>query len=146
MKIQELLHQFRWFEKGLQFQVQFIKKDFIKTEDISAFEEELGTDLGPSWDQAGTKLALSWHQVGTKLALSSEQVGQLFVFCEVARTIQEMMDVLDWKDRTKFRNKYIKPLLELNLLAMTIPDKPSSPNQKYFLIEQGKALLIKLNK
>ena len=146
MKIQELLHQFRWFEKGLQFQVQFIKKDFIKTEDSNAIEEELGTDLGLSWHQAGTKLALSWHQVGTKLALSSEQVGQLFVFCEVARTIQEMMDVLDWKDRTKFRNKYIKPLLELNLLAMTIPDKPSSPNQKYFLTEHGKALLIKLNK
>ena len=40
--------ELRWFEKGLQFQVQFIKKDFAPFEELSTV-----------WDQVGTKLGLS---------------------------------------------------------------------------------------
>jgi len=52
-------------------------------------------------------------------------------FCQVERNLQEMMNLLDWKDRTKFRNKYVHPLVKKGLLAMTIPDKPQSSKQKY---------------
>ena len=31
------------------------------------------------------------------------------------------MKEFDWKNRTKFRGKYINPLIELNLITMTIP-------------------------
>jgi len=70
---------FKWFEKGLQFQLQFIKKISTQPEfqqelqpeyDMEAIGKELGTKLGLSWDQAGTKLGPSWHQAGTKLAPS----------------------------------------------------------------------------
>lgn len=53
------------------------------------------------------------------------------------------MDVLDWKDRTKFRNKFINPLLENNLLIMTNPESPKSPKQMYYTTEIGKSLLEK---
>ena len=47
-----------------------------------------------------------------------------------------------WKDRTKFRNKFINPLLEAELLAMTEPGKPKSRIQKYYTTEAGKKLSI----
>jgi ATP-dependent DNA helicase RecG len=43
----------------------------------------------------------------------------------------EMMNFLGWNDRTKFRKKFINPLLEKGTLEMTIPDKPKSSNQRY---------------
>ena len=43
-------------------------------------------------------------------------------------------------DRTKFRRKYIHPLLEAGILELTIPDKPNSQNQKYRLTAKGIAL------
>ncbi|TLU59010.1 MAG: hypothetical protein FDX18_00370 [Chlorobium sp.] len=45
------------------------------------------------------------------------------------------------KDRSKFRKKYLQPFLEEDLLAMTIPQKPTTPNQQYYLTEKGKRLL-----
>ena len=140
--------EFKWFEKGLQFQVQFIKKDYQpeddKAIDFGSFGKELGVKLGLSWDQVGTKSAPSRHQVGTKSAPSWYQVENLLSFAETARSIKELMDLLEWKDRSKFRAKYISPLLELKLLQMTIPDKPSSSQQQYYLTELGNQFLAKL--
>lgn len=134
--------ELKWFERGLQFQVQFIKKNYthgtITTIDIDAVGNELGTIFGLSWGQDGTKSAPSWHQAGTKLALSWYQVVELMKKAIVPIGIQELMEVMKWKDRTKFRAKYITPLLEAGILKMTIPDKPKSPNQQYYLSEKGR--------
>ncbi|HMN06192.1 MAG TPA: putative DNA binding domain-containing protein [Flavobacteriales bacterium] len=59
---------------------------------------------------------------------------------------QEIMDLLGIKDRKNFMDGYIKPALELGLLAMTLPDKLTSVNQRYRLTEQGKALRAKTKK
>jgi hypothetical protein len=42
--------------------------------------------------------------------------------------MQEFMGVAG---RRNFSEKYIKPLLEIGKIEMTIPDKPNSKNQKY---------------
>ena len=44
-------------------------------------------------------------------------------------------------NRTRFKKKYIDPLMKMGILAMTQPDSPKSPTQKYYLTEMGKALL-----
>ena len=41
------------------------------------------------------------------------------------------MDLFRWSNRTKFRDKYINPLLKVNILEMTVPDKPNSRLQRY---------------
>ncbi len=56
------------------------------------------------------------------------------------------MELTNWKDRTKFRNKYIKLFMEFELLGMMIPDKPQSSRQKYQTTQKGNTFLKLLGK
>ena len=56
------------------------------------------------------------------------------------------MAVAKRSDRTKFRHQVIQPLMDQGLLEMTLPDKPTSSQQKYRLTEQGAAWLVNLTK
>ena len=76
--------------------------------------------------QVGTKLALSWHQVKI-LHNCAKDIG-----------ITRLMEITGRKDRTKFRNQVLNPLMENGLVEMTIPEKPRSSKQKYRLTEKGK--------
>lgn len=53
-------------------------------------------------------------------------------FCREPRSVQEIMDKFDFDSRTSFRRKFLTPMLKKGVLKMTIPEKPSSKNQKYF--------------
>lgn len=83
---------------------------------------------------------LSWDQVGTKLGLSWDQVKKVLNICLTDRSMVEIMEVVGVTNRTKFRIKYIAPLVEEGLLAMSIPDKANSPQQKYSTTQKGKLL------
>ena len=48
------------------------------------------------------------------------------------------------KDRTKFRNQVLNPLLQGGWLEMTVPDKQTSSKQKYRLTDKGQQLLAEL--
>lgn len=43
----------------------------------------------------------------------------------------ELLDKLNLKSRETFRKNYLNPALEMNLIQMTVPDKPTSRNQRY---------------
>lgn len=47
---------------------------------------------------------------------------------------------MNLQDREHFRTHYLQSALQLNLIEMTLPDKPNSRNQKYRLTSKGKAL------
>ena len=79
-------------------------------------------------------------QVGLKLGPSRDQV-QLLEFTFKERSIAELMELFKWQNRTKFRTKYIKPLIDVGWLTMTIPDKPRSSKQRYITTEAGKEAL-----
>ena len=53
----------------------------------------------------------------------------------------EMMKFLQLSHRPNFNERFVKPMLEEKLIEMTIPDKPSSPKQKYRITEKGKRLI-----
>lgn len=50
----------------------------------------------------------------------------------------EILTGFKLKDRRRLRETYIVPALGAGLIAYTIPDKPSSSNQKYRLTEKGR--------
>lgn len=82
-------------------------------------------------------------QAGTKLGLSRDQV-EILQKCLIESQIQELMDIAQRTNRTKFRDQVLKPLLADDLLAMTIPDKPTSRNQRYVITDKGRTLLATL--
>lgn len=57
-----------------------------------------------------------------------------------ALTKQQIMNILGLEDRENFRLNYLQPALAVGLLEMTIPDKPTSKNQKYRKSQKGKGL------
>jgi ATP-dependent DNA helicase RecG len=63
---------------------------------------------------------------------------------ETSKSIKELMVFLGWSDRTKFRNKFAIPLIEIGIINMTNPEKRQSSRQQYYLSEKGKAFLANL--
>ena len=59
---------------------------------------------------------------------------RILLFCDTPKSILEIAEYLGYKEKKSVR-KYIKPLLNLGRMAMTIPDKPNSKNQKYITIQ-----------
>ena len=58
-------------------------------------------------------------------------IQDLIQFCSVPRSRKEMQEFMGLAGRRNFSEKYIKPLLEMGKIKMTIPVKPNSRNQKY---------------
>ena len=50
---------------------------------------------------------------------------------DVPYTSNTLMEKLGLKSKEGFRRNYLRPAIELNLIRMTIPDKPNSRNQRY---------------
>ena len=59
------------------------------------------------------------------------RVASLIDFCSSPRTRKEMQEFVGIASRDHFKKTFLVPLLESEQLRMTIPDKPSSRNQKY---------------
>jgi ATP-dependent DNA helicase RecG len=114
----------------------------------------------PVWEELGTVLRVTFfpHQEVT-MQLSSETqknqgtkaprhqvkineeyhsvIKQICSFCKEPRSMTEILNFLSRSDRTKFRNRYINPLIEKGMLELTIPDKPKSSNQRYLTTSTG---------
>ena len=86
------------------------------------------------------------HQVGTMLGLSWDQVKNILSLCSEPVKLTVIIDRFGWKHRTKFWDKFINPLLKLELLTMTIPNKPRNKSRQYVATEKGRRLLDELEK
>jgi Fic family protein len=72
-------------------------------------------------------------QIKNTNGTESEYVRRMLDIMEydVPYTANAMMEKLGLKSKETFRKNYINPALELGLVSMTIPDKPTSRNQRY---------------
>ena len=66
----------------------------------------------------------------------SEYLKRLLEIMEydVPYTSNTLMDKLGLKSKEGFRRNYLRPAIDMNLICMTIPDKPNSRNQRYVKI------------
>lgn len=69
------------------------------------------------------------------------QVEYLLKIFEGTHYRSELQEKLNLSDREYFRKNYLKPAIEEGLVALTIPDKPTSIKQQYYLTEKGEQLL-----
>ncbi len=61
--------------------------------------------------------------------------AMILEYCKIARTREEIQEYVGLKHREHFRSTILNPLIESGQLALTIPDKPNSPNQKYVTVK-----------
>ena len=93
----------------------------------SIVEETFGTEIG---DRTKVTLPLTSSQS----LVTSDEAGdeaKLLSFCSEPKSKTEIREYMGIKTERYIRQKLIMPLLEKGSLLRTIPDKPSSPNQKY---------------
>ena len=72
------------------------------------------------------------------------EVGRLLAIVEGELKRTEIQERLGLRHEDHFREAYLVPALDLDLIEMTIPDKPRSSKQKYRLTAKGKALVSQL--
>ncbi|WP_394802051.1 Fic family protein [Segatella cerevisiae] len=57
-------------------------------------------------------------------------------YCTSPRSLSAILSYMGYSNRSKFRNKYITPMIDEGKLKMTIPDHPNSRFQQYLAISE----------
>ncbi len=104
------------------------------------FRQDGGQFIQTLWRPNGAAEGAEGTKSGTKSALSRHQV-EILTKASTGAALTELMAIDGRTDRTKFRHQVIKPLMEQGWLEMTLPDKPTSSQQKYRLTPEGAAWL-----
>jgi ATP-dependent DNA helicase RecG len=60
---------------------------------------------------------------------------RILKYCMEAKTISEISNYLGYKSSKHVKKYYINPLIDCQKIALTIPKKPTSQNQKYITIK-----------
>lgn len=78
------------------------------------------------------------------MGLRWDEVENLFVALQAPKSMVELKELYQWSNTTKFKSKYVNPLIEAQIVGMTLPDKPTSPKQRYILTDNGRTLLANM--
>lgn len=76
-------------------------------------------------------------EISSQLGEDSEQISEYLkkllaaMEYDVPYTGRALMEKLGLKSKEGFRRNYLRPALDMNLIRMTLPDKPNSRNQRY---------------
>ena len=98
-------------------------KEIKRSQKIGQEVEQLSFFYHDSNDSLilGTKKGLSWDHL------------KILKNCKNESSANELMEILNRTNKSKFKNTIIYPLVENGFLELTNPDKPKSPTQKYIL-------------
>ena len=123
------------------------KPEFHQDEDFMVVmwrREVDGTEDGVASNQVSNQASnqVSNQVEDIRLKLTSTQ-DRIITFCTSPRSAQEIMDEIGVTNQYNNRQRHIVSLVEMGVLAMTQPDSPKSPTQKYYLTELGRDLLEK---
>jgi len=77
-------------------------------------------------------------QATMQATMQDERTKKIVVFCELPRSREEIQTFLKLKNRDYFRKYILNPLIKRGILSLTIPDKPRSPEQKYYATKEKK--------
>ena len=67
----------------------------------------------------------------------TETHWKIILFCDVPRSLKELMNHVELSHRPYFKRNYLRLLLDGGILSMTHPQKPTSRNQAYVLTQAG---------
>jgi len=91
----------------------------------------------------GSVVAQSGHDGGHDVDMMKELV---LAIGDASKSREELAKAVDISSRGYFQDNYLTPALRYGYIARTLPDKPKSKNQRYYLTDKGLALLAELTK
>ena len=143
-------------KESFKFMENTLRVIFPIDEDLQALMEEEAQDTmqvpskyPPSTPQVTPQVPPKYHastmQVPCKYHASTMQVTMqvkdLLNILEEVSYREEIQEKLGLKNRDYFRKNYLNPAIEQGFVALTIPDKPTSSKQQYYLTDKGKEFL-----
>jgi len=131
-----------WLEIATKLALSSVKKG-TKSEKYDVADNQSNTVFETlSRNEKGTK---SESDIGDKpTKLPNKKLQYLITSLLMSGSpvsIDELLDVFEYRDKGKFRQNYLKPLESVGLITKTNPDKPTASNQKYVITEKGKRFL-----
>ena len=108
-----------------RFTDNFLRITFAASRAV--YEDEVTAPVAPHVTEQVTEQV---RRLCIALALAQEALGT-----------KALMQLLGLKHRPSFLEGYLNPALQQSFVALTQPESPRSPTQKYRLTAQGKALL-----
>ncbi|HPN38395.1 MAG TPA: hypothetical protein PL041_08320, partial [Melioribacteraceae bacterium] len=72
---------------------------------------------------------------------STPQVKRILEYCISPKLRNEIQLFIGLSDRKYFSKVFLAPLINFNLVEMTMPEKPKSSKQKYTTSNLGKQIL-----
>ena len=97
----------------------------FKFKSLSDIDTYLRLSESQRWSQR-------WSQVKPQLiSYIDETLLRVISFCIEPKTREEIFTHISLFNNSKNYNKYIKPIIELGWINLTLPEKPTSKNQKY---------------
>ena len=128
-------------KESFKFMENTLRVIFPIDEDLQALMEE----EAQATPQVPRKYPASTPQVPRKYHASTMQVTMqvkdLLNILEEVSYREEIQEKLGLKNRDYFRKNYLNPAIEQGFVALTIPDKPTSSKQQYYLTDKGKEFL-----
>jgi ATP-dependent DNA helicase RecG len=127
-------HQIALAEHLMPLKTQILGNKKNQNEQVDSERLDLSTEqVDP------LKPDLFTEQVTPLTSLTDKQRA-LLKYCDVPRTMAEIMEHLKVGSRGYLKDNHVVPLLNHSLLAMTNPEKPRASNQRYVITELGAEL------
>jgi len=134
--IADLFHRMKYMER----RGSGLKKIVNETKKLPGYTDE----LKPIFRSTSTSFSVILKNVNYNLVsdqdtnqVSDQDIDQvsdqdkILAFCVSEKSKKEICDHLSYTNLTYFTRKFLNPLIENGKLKQTIPNKPSSKNQKY---------------
>lgn len=109
-----------WEQKSMELhQLRFLINNDIKIDQL----KKVG-----SWkEKSGKLLKKRGKTILSTLLLTLEPIS-----------MEELATTLGYKSKERYRDDYVKPLRNNQLISYTIPENPNDPNQSYIITQRGK--------
>lgn len=91
-----------------------------------------GGQVGKLSGQVGGHASGQAEEQAVVIKLDAQRLSELLTYCLEPKTRTELQEFCGINSREYFTNNILKPLLNTGRLLRTIPEKPKSPNQKYY--------------
>lgn len=104
--------------------------------ELQILSQDMSQDMSQDVSQDVEKILMDWLNTN-----STKRVWSILKLAVEPSEMRQLQEAVRETNKRRFVLKYIKPLISIGWLEMTIPDKPTSKLQKYRLTPTGKSIL-----